>query len=245
MFRFKQSSPKFAGTPIIADMLASCMQPRAKVSATLTPFHALTGCGTFQRRSPTGGVANGIPLNEATPSLTTPFNRPPVIFAVSIWDRAKGDIAHVITIKNPVIRIFFTFFSNVKTLLVIDLPNQTIVNAHELENGSSAWKIRCQNTLCHKAVTKILRPLLPQQLEYREDYSDARQRPELSHCRVFYDKSVLYFDRGARQIRLILGAKRLILAQEVFRTDCCYRSSNWGLMASCLDDLQLIYRAMP
>src|ERR1700731_1654181 len=34
--------------------------------ALLTPFQGLTGCGSFQRNSPTGGAANGMPLKITT-----------------------------------------------------------------------------------------------------------------------------------------------------------------------------------
>src|SRR5262249_28494026 len=35
-----------------------------------------TGCGARQRKSPTGGAANGTPLNDRTPSATAPCNSP-------------------------------------------------------------------------------------------------------------------------------------------------------------------------
>src|ERR1700676_3547752 len=65
------------------------MQARAKVSALRTPFHATTGCGTCHRSAPTGGAAKGRPLNDASPSLTSPGPRPPVMFAYSIAARAE------------------------------------------------------------------------------------------------------------------------------------------------------------
>ena len=45
-----------------------------------TPVHATTGCGGRQRKSPCGGAANGIPLNESTPSATAPLIVPPSTF---------------------------------------------------------------------------------------------------------------------------------------------------------------------
>ena len=36
------------------------------VLQSFTPFQLLTDCGAFQRKSPTGGAAKGIPLNETT-----------------------------------------------------------------------------------------------------------------------------------------------------------------------------------
>ena len=38
-------------------------------SALRAPVQFLTGCGSRQRRSPTGGCANGMPLKLRTPSL--------------------------------------------------------------------------------------------------------------------------------------------------------------------------------
>ena len=45
------------------------MQVAPNVSALRTPDHFFGGCGSRQRRSPTGGWANGIPLKLRTPSL--------------------------------------------------------------------------------------------------------------------------------------------------------------------------------
>ena len=42
--------------------IARCMQRGPNLSAGRTPGQLWTGCGAFQRRSPTGGAANGIPL---------------------------------------------------------------------------------------------------------------------------------------------------------------------------------------
>ena len=39
----------------------ACMHRAPNWSALRTPFQFLTGCGGFQRRSPTGGAANGMP----------------------------------------------------------------------------------------------------------------------------------------------------------------------------------------
>jgi hypothetical protein len=44
--------------------------------------------GAFQRKSPTGGAAKGLPLNDATPSFTTPCTSPLVTCTVWIWAKA-------------------------------------------------------------------------------------------------------------------------------------------------------------
>ena len=61
-----------------------CMQALAKVSAFLTPDQALTGAGAFQRRSPTGGAAKGMPLKTEMPSAVAPLTTPPVTVACVI-----------------------------------------------------------------------------------------------------------------------------------------------------------------
>src|SRR6185437_8450354 len=45
------------------------MQRAPNLSALRAPFQFFTGWGSFQRRSPTGGAANGIPLKLRTPSF--------------------------------------------------------------------------------------------------------------------------------------------------------------------------------
>ena len=55
------------------------MQVGPNLSALRTPVQFFTGCGSRQRRSPTGGWPNGIPLKLRTPFLagavdsSTPF----------------------------------------------------------------------------------------------------------------------------------------------------------------------------
>ena len=44
--------------------------------ASRTPCHFCTGCGAFQRRFPTGGAANGIPLNTVMPERSFPSRIP-------------------------------------------------------------------------------------------------------------------------------------------------------------------------
>src|SRR5215218_3171629 len=74
-FRNRQSSLTGAVLPCV---FVACMQAFAKASAFLTPDQGLTGAGAFQRRSPTGGAANGMPLKIEMPFSATPLTSPPV-----------------------------------------------------------------------------------------------------------------------------------------------------------------------
>src|SRR6185295_19108485 len=59
------------------------MQDAPNASAARTPFQATTDCGAFHRRSPTGGAANGMPLNTRTPFAVVPEIWPPSTATVS------------------------------------------------------------------------------------------------------------------------------------------------------------------
>src|SRR3954466_14598729 len=61
--------------------LAACTHPGPKLSACFTPDQGCTRCGAFQRSAPTGGAANGIPLNDTMPCASAPATRPPVTSA--------------------------------------------------------------------------------------------------------------------------------------------------------------------
>src|SRR5574344_1875285 len=54
----------------------SCMGFGPKSFAGLTPSHFSTGCGAFHLRLPTGGAANGTPLNTFTPEQSMPSRIP-------------------------------------------------------------------------------------------------------------------------------------------------------------------------
>src|SRR6185295_12801955 len=77
-FRYRQSSLTGAVLPCER---GGCMQAFAKASAFLTPDQGLTGAGDFQRRSPTGGAAKGMPLNIEMPFSVVPLTAPPVTLA--------------------------------------------------------------------------------------------------------------------------------------------------------------------
>src|SRR5204862_386414 len=77
-FRYRQSS--LTGEVLPCEF-AACMQALAKASAFFTPVHAFTGAGAFQRRSPTGGAAKGMPLKMEMPPSTVPLTAPPVTLA--------------------------------------------------------------------------------------------------------------------------------------------------------------------
>src|SRR5690606_20370978 len=55
-----------------------CTQTSPNLVASRTPCHDLGSCGCFQRRSPTGAAANGMPLNTVTPGSLpgSPWTRP-------------------------------------------------------------------------------------------------------------------------------------------------------------------------
>src|SRR5258708_6538224 len=54
-----------------------CMQLALNSTAWRTPSQFLTGCGAFQRNSPTGGAVNGIPRKMRIPEgLLTPSITP-------------------------------------------------------------------------------------------------------------------------------------------------------------------------
>jgi hypothetical protein len=54
----------------------SCTQLDLNSAALRTPCHGLTACGGRQRRAPTGGCANGIPLKAITPFAAAPRTLP-------------------------------------------------------------------------------------------------------------------------------------------------------------------------
>ena len=55
-----------AGTLPRPARAASCVHSGLNSSALRTPSQCAAGCGGRQRKSPTGGAANGIPLNIRT-----------------------------------------------------------------------------------------------------------------------------------------------------------------------------------
>src|SRR5579884_1658602 len=50
------------------------MHAGPNLSALPTPVQLFTGCGSRQRKSPTGGAPNGIPLKLRTPSFGDVFD---------------------------------------------------------------------------------------------------------------------------------------------------------------------------
>ena len=60
-----------------------CMGLELKFEQSFMPFHFSAGCGAFQRSSPTGGAAKGIPLNAMIflSSLQCPFILPVFVAA--------------------------------------------------------------------------------------------------------------------------------------------------------------------
>src|SRR5262245_22050715 len=61
MFNVRQSS--LGGCEnVMSPKIDPCIHWRPNSVASRTPSHEAAGCGSFQRRSPTGGAAYGIPL---------------------------------------------------------------------------------------------------------------------------------------------------------------------------------------
>src|SRR5258708_29923717 len=60
-----------------------CTQAGPKAPASRSPVHLAGGAGGFQRNSPTGGAAKGMPRNALMPFAAEPFNDPSLIFATS------------------------------------------------------------------------------------------------------------------------------------------------------------------
>src|SRR6478736_8937525 len=52
------------------------MQTLPYLLASRTPLHFATGCGAVQRNAPTGGAANGMPLNARMPGADSTL--PPI-----------------------------------------------------------------------------------------------------------------------------------------------------------------------
>src|SRR5208337_2907223 len=73
--------------------MGHCAQRAAKLVASRTPFQCAGGCGAFQRKSPTGGAAKGMPRNaRVRPSLTSlPCMLPCAVLTVSESAFAKHD----------------------------------------------------------------------------------------------------------------------------------------------------------
>lgn len=94
--------------------MPGCQQMLLNVSAFLTPFHFATGCGRFQRSSPTGGAAYGMPRNTVT-SLDaegTPCSSPPSTFTVGLCPHARTAVRLVANNANS----FLVIISNAERL---------------------------------------------------------------------------------------------------------------------------------
>src|SRR6266496_3011957 len=77
--RVRQPASLISGCSAVAkkdSWLGPCGAIGPKRSAGLTPLHGSGGRGGRQRRSPTGGAANGMPRNCSTPDLSIPSTVP-------------------------------------------------------------------------------------------------------------------------------------------------------------------------
>src|SRR3989442_1769376 len=84
---------------IMSEKTGACMQRGPNPPAFRTPFQGLTGCGAFQRNSPMGGAAKGIPRKARTAgeAALTPSTIPLVVFT---WSSANVAPANGIS-SNP------------------------------------------------------------------------------------------------------------------------------------------------
>src|SRR6266478_1731101 len=82
-----------------------CIQAEPNLSAARPPDHGLTGCGDFQRRSPRGGAAKGMPLKMRTDwsALVVPRRRPDSTLTFS-WAKVAAEAARRIRAVAAVLR---------------------------------------------------------------------------------------------------------------------------------------------
>ena len=64
--------------------ISGCTQAGPKRSQARTLSQGCTGAGGRQRSGPTGGAANGTPLNTARPASSLPRKRPVVVSTVDM-----------------------------------------------------------------------------------------------------------------------------------------------------------------
>ena len=88
-FTYKQSSAGVTPNGAASPGKGSCMQSAPYALAARTPDQACAGCGGFQRNSPTGGEAYGIPLNATTPPSIVPCTAPVSTVARSLPAHAE------------------------------------------------------------------------------------------------------------------------------------------------------------
>ena len=69
----------------------SCNADAPNSMASLTPFHGCGGSGGFQRHSPTGGAAYGIPRKTCTSPVASPASNPLSIRTVGVLITAPVD----------------------------------------------------------------------------------------------------------------------------------------------------------
>src|SRR5256885_3971588 len=89
------------------------MQRGPKATAVFTPSHFAGGCGAFQRSGPTGGAANGMPLNTRTAASlpAAPDTMPESSFTGSVI--AADAVAAANTIEAVIIRRFISVLVSV------------------------------------------------------------------------------------------------------------------------------------
>ena len=109
--------------------IAPCMQCGPGSMASRTPSHGVTDRGSFQRCSPTGGAANGMPLKVLIrPSaLVVPLTSPPVVFTCAA---AGALMLIIITTANVAVRS--------GCLVIVFLASKCSMAGHPSPNDSRA-----------------------------------------------------------------------------------------------------------
>src|SRR5438067_12575179 len=107
-FIYRQSSAVGGGggAPARPPPPPFCMQRGPNATAVFTPSHRIGGCGAFQRSGPTGGAANGMPLNTRTAASlpAAPDTMPESSFTGSVM--AADAIAAVSRMATVIIERF-------------------------------------------------------------------------------------------------------------------------------------------
>jgi hypothetical protein len=77
------------------------MEAAPNESAVITPSQGTTGCGSFQRKSPTGGAAKGMPLYAIMPfvAVSTPITLPPSMVSTG-FERLQDPNTNAVVIKT-------------------------------------------------------------------------------------------------------------------------------------------------
>src|SRR5882672_11276508 len=82
--------------------MGRCIQRGPNLSEIRASCQFFTGCGGFQRESPTGGAPNGMPLKLRAPEL---LSETPSSMPLAILTRSWANATAVIVMVNVIVRI--------------------------------------------------------------------------------------------------------------------------------------------